>query len=560
MLRRQRRIAVLSVCFFFLAASPGKALDVAVPFVEADFLWAKGYTGAGVEIGVLDVFEADGSHPALSGNFLGAINFAGGGSLLGSHATEVAGAALSQDAQYTGVAPGAGLWSGQTAKRSSFTSIRTQTVAAETFGQGVGQLGGNPVEVISLSIGINGSTAGTDQWSLALDHIVSTEGRVVTIAAGNSGPAPGTLDGLPTGAYNAIVVGATGGTGGVISENYAAMAYYSSRGPTIDGRAKPDIVAPGSLIHLPTLDGAWTTASGTSFATPIVAGGAALLIDMGRDLGHATDPKVIKSILLNSADKLGGWTHTPTSPLDASQGAGQMNLRNAYYQYLPAEQAPGTAAAVGWDLGELPDSSEVLYSIGAEVAAGKIISATLDWDRIVSTDTEDIETATYSLARFSNLDLHLYNADDLTTPLVSSISDVDNVEHLYYTVDEPGRYVIGVEMAEGLPSVMEPYGLAWSVMTDLYSPLILGDLDGDGAVNNNDITPFVLALTDLPAYHALYGLYGEAAGDIDQDGALNNNDITPFVALLTGGTAVPEPASLAALGLGGLALIRRRRP
>jgi hypothetical protein len=67
-----------------------------------------------------------------------------------------------------------------------------------------------------------------------------------------------------------------------------------------------------------------------------------------------------------------------------------------------------------------------------------------------------------------------------------------------------------------------------------------GDMNGDNAVNNQDIAPFVLALTDYPQYQIVYpGLDGIFRGDINEDTVLNNQDIAPFVALLTG----PRPAS-----------------
>ncbi|MBL8879480.1 MAG: hypothetical protein JNG88_10205 [Phycisphaerales bacterium] len=61
-----------------------------------------------------------------------------------------------------------------------------------------------------------------------------------------------------------------------------------------------------------------------------------------------------------------------------------------------------------------------------------------------------------------------------------------------------------------------------------------GDLNCDGSVNNFDIDPFVLALTDPTAYAAQFPGCDPLNGDINNDGLLNNFDIDPFVALLTG--------------------------
>jgi hypothetical protein len=69
--------------------------------------------------------------------------------------------------------------------------------------------------------------------------------------------------------------------------------------------------------------------------------------------------------------------------------------------------------------------------------------------------------------------------------------------------------------------------------------LLPGDLNCDGAVDNFDISPFVLALTatppDYPEYYALYSSCDRNLADINGDGSVDNFDISPFVALLTGG-------------------------
>ena len=488
-------------------------LTDAVDTVNAEFLWQQGYTGSGVEIAVIDLHQADSSHPALSGNFLGARNFANGAGWLASHATAVTGAAVSQDPNRLGVAYGAGWWTGQTTNRAGIAPQQeAMTVSAETFAQGLGLLingNPNPAEVVTMSIGIGGSDTALDQWSLALDHIVDTIGTTVVVAAGNDGPASSSFPGPPGTAYNIISVGATGGTGASISENYTQIAPYSSRGPTTDGRSKPDIVAPGSLVELPTLGGAWVVASGTSFAAPIVAGGSALLIDMGLDLGFDIDAKVIKSVLLNSADKLSGWGHSPTAPLDPDFGAGQMNLEAAYFQYSAGEQEAGIVSPLGWDHATLLGSSPHTYEINSSVPVGVTISATLTWNREVMTDVEDIYSAVYTASALENLELFLYDTSDLVNPVASSISSVDNVEHLYLSAPAAGHYVFEVRAAGGSVANPASYSLAWDVDVPESRP---GDFDFDGDVDGFDFlkwqrgeSPSPLSVTDLTDWQNYYG-------------------------------------------------------
>ena len=556
--RRSLAAEMWAVCLCLLAAvAPARALDVAVPYVQAGYLWAQGYSGSGLEIGVIDLYLADSNHPAINGNYRGYVKFSKGVAYISSHATEVTGAAVSQNATYKGVAPGAGWWTGQTTSPAGTTTVRTQTIAAETFGQGLDDLNGNPVEVITLSIGMDGNTAGTDQWSLALDHIVNTNGRTVTVAAGNDGPGIGTLNGLPTGAYNVITVGATGDTNGNPSQDYSVLADFSSRGPTSDGRCKPDIVAPGSVIHLPTLNNGWADGDGTSFATPLVAGGAALLIDMGQDLGYSTDPKVIKSVLLNSADKLDGWNQTPTRPLDYGQGAGQMNLRSAGRQYQFAEKDPGVVSGIGWDRQTLAHNEEKLYTMDVDLPAGAMVTATLTWDRIVATDREDVKKVIYSLDHLDDLNLQLYRQDDPLRAVAASVSTVDNVEHVYYTVPQAGRYLIGVEMSGAGAGDSETYGLAWRV-TPAAELALPGDANLNGKVN----------VGDLGILGAHYG-QGDKTWfecDFNGDGYVDVGDLGLLGANYgsgAGGAAIPEPAGLLLFGAAVPMLLKRksgRRP
>ncbi|HUU23101.1 MAG TPA: S8 family serine peptidase [Phycisphaerae bacterium] len=539
----------LPVVVAIVLSAQASGLDLAADAVDAGYLWGLGITGSGVEVAVVDVFAADGTHPAISGNFLGAFNFAVGPTFVSDHATAVAGAAASTNPTYTGVAPGTGLWSGQTTNRGTITKTRNQTVAAETFAQGLGGLNGNPAEIITMSISMGGATHGLDQWSLGLDHIVDTNGAVVTVAAGNDGPGGGTLGGLPSGAYNVITVGATGGTGQDVSEDYGQMAPYSSRGPTADGRSKPDIVAPGSQIVLPTLHGLWGEGSGTSFATPIVAGGAALLVDMGRQLGHTTDPRVVKSVLLNSATKLPGWSHTPSEPLDPAQGAGQMNLWSAHRQYLSAEQDAGAVSGIGWDLGAISGPDETFYCLDLPAPAGAVITATLTWNRTVTTDSEDIDKVVYSADPLADLDLKLYLADDPVNPVDVSVSAIDNLEHVYFTVSEPGQYVLGVSSEAAAAG----YALAWSI-----GPGPGLDLAGDANLDG------IVGIADLVALAEHYGLTDTVwfDGDFNADGLVGVADLVALAdhyGAKAGTVAVPEPAALALLGAWAPAALRRKR-
>jgi len=136
-------------------------------------------------------------------------------------------------------------------------------------------------------------------------------GVVVVAAAGNLGyqrfkTAEGSYEG-----YTAFSVTDPGNADGVITVGAThryrphtyGVSFFSSRGPTGDGRLKPDLVAPGERIESCLPDRGWGELDGTSMAAPHVSGAAAMLLARYAEL--IGEPRRIKRILCESATDLG---------------------------------------------------------------------------------------------------------------------------------------------------------------------------------------------------------------------------------------------------------------
>ncbi|MBU1355042.1 MAG: S8 family serine peptidase [Candidatus Edwardsbacteria bacterium] len=127
--------------------------------------------------------------------------------------------------------------------------------------------------------------------SLAARHAASL-GIIVCNAMANSGPSLGTLA-APADADSIISVGAT--------DSFGIIASYSSRGPTYDGRPKPEVCAQGTQVYLAS----WTTTtsygrgSGTSCSTPLVAGACALILEAHPDW----TPMQVREALMMTASR-----------------------------------------------------------------------------------------------------------------------------------------------------------------------------------------------------------------------------------------------------------------
>jgi serine protease AprX len=174
------------------------------------------------------------------------------------------------------------------------------------------------VVVLSLQAGAGECSDGRDAVSIAIDE-AHDQGLLVVVAAGNSGPGACSV-GVPAAARNALTVGAMADT----SEGGFRLARFSSRGPTLDGRIKPDVVAPGIGITSATPPSGYAVRSGTSMAAPFVAGVAALMLDTN----PALTPQQVKDAITRTAADWGrggdNTTGGSTGP-DVDYGAGRLD-------------------------------------------------------------------------------------------------------------------------------------------------------------------------------------------------------------------------------------------
>ncbi|MCD6289979.1 MAG: S8 family peptidase [Anaerolineae bacterium] len=250
-------------------------LDVSVPHIRAPEVWAEGYRGNGIKVAVVDT-GIDETHPDFEGRVIATKGFASesahDGHGHGTHvASIIAGSGKAGNGKYVGIAPEALLMVAKVL-RDDGGGYMSDVIAGVEWAVNQG------AQVINLSLGSDGSCDGTDALSVACDAAVS-HGVVVCVAAGNAGPGGSTV-GSPGCARKVITVGA--------STDDDQIASFSSRGPTSDGRVKPDIVFPGYNIVAARASGTgmghpvndfYTSASGTSMATPHCSGAAALLLE-----------------------------------------------------------------------------------------------------------------------------------------------------------------------------------------------------------------------------------------------------------------------------------------
>ena len=256
--------------------------------IKANRVWLEhGIEGKNIRIAVLDT-GIDNNHQDLQ-NVILEKDFTGEGTDdehgHGTHVSSIiAGSGKSSAGLYKGIASKASLMDIKVLNKQGSGRL-SDTIA------GIEYAVMNNADVISMSLGAIIPCNGLDATSLASDVAVK-KGIVVVVAAGNSGPLPGTI-GSPGCAREVITVGAV--------DHLDKIAVFSSRGPTLDGRVKPDIVAPGVLITAAKSGGSYTIMSGTSMSTPMVSGVVALILSKNPGLS----PEQIKNVLKETAKDLG---------------------------------------------------------------------------------------------------------------------------------------------------------------------------------------------------------------------------------------------------------------
>lgn len=279
-------------------------------------------------------------------------------------------------------------------------------------------------------VGSFGSTATDAAVLRRLDYLIQRD-AVTVITPMNNG---GAMQPLLANAYHSITVGLRSGNHPLTGTNTDGS-----------GRMKPDLVVNQDL---------------TSYAGPSVGSAAALLLDAIRPaFPDADDPRVVKALLLAGASKarLPAWRRTaPSQPYDATWGAGELNVLNTHRILAAGRSTPGDTADVGlrgWDMQTVGTALPMRYFF--TVPEGKwaeTFSAVITWHRELAPPS--------FVPSMASLNLRLFAAEAFVLQgdaIDSSLSTLDNVEHVFLRNLPPGQYALEVSSDAGSAA----FGVAW---------------------------------------------------------------------------------------------------
>lgn len=351
----------------------------------------------------------------------------------GTHmAATIAGTGAASDGKFTGLAPGASIYF--QAILNSEGKPAPPTDLARLF---------QPAYDAAARIHVNG-WGGKDNAYLPGTAQIDAFTRqhpdfLVIFGAGNGGPQQGTLT-SEANSKNALVVGASEGVRpafGPNEDNAIQTARFSSRGPTPDGRTKPDLVAPGSGIisaASPMIKSnfaanpLYTRMQGTSMAAAVIGGAAALLREYFQKEENLNSPSsaLLKAALVNGAQPIPG-EGAGFGRLDLARTVLALKEKSFLYQDEKSPLLEGESRSYTFSI---IDQTEPLV-------------ATLAW-----TDPPAVPGVAKTLV--NDLDLVVTAPDGRTylgndNYLKGNKDDQNNIERVVIPAPQPGTYTIEVK-------------------------------------------------------------------------------------------------------------------
>jgi hypothetical protein len=406
-----------------------------------------------------------------------------------------------------GMAPEATVVSGAIATGFSSTDFGSFSISQESavnvyraFFQGSGAA---QADVINSSWG-GGDPAGAGTLTVALDGLARENSTVaLVVSAGNGGSAAVVA---PASGFNNISVGSVGGSTFLVPSSFSSRGasdfYNPQTGVTLTGvRSAVDIAAPGERMFLAAYLGDsgsigagipnlvqepsptnlyFLEQDGTSFSSPMVAGGIALLKDAANTIlageANAMDTRVIKSVIMAAARETTGWNNgqnamnVTTQGLDAVTGAGTLDLVAAadvyYFGTTDVATAGETIANTGWDSATIDLGDIFEYEFTATFTQSMALTAALNWFSV--RDFDDL-TGNGSDIAFANLDLQVWSIDgsgQFLAKVGESMTTYNNSEFLRIDALDPGRYGLRVLYHSNVYDTSgvvnsENFGIAW---------------------------------------------------------------------------------------------------
>ncbi|GAB3432805.1 S8 family serine peptidase [Actinophytocola sediminis] len=453
------------------------ALEHSVPQIGAPEAWQAGHTGAGATVAVLDT-GVDVTHPDLTDAVVDARNFTDSDTTddRNGHGTHLASTITGNGDRHQGVAPDAKLLNGKVLDDWGF-GFESWIIAGMEWATASG------ADVVNLSIGGALPGDGKDPMSQAVNRLTEQTGTLFVIAAGNSGPTVGWVD-SPGAAEAALTVGAVDRNDG--------LAGFSSRGPRAgDSGIKPDITAPGvDIVAARATNGQagepgerYVAMSGTSMATPHVAGAAAILAAQHPEW----TAEQLKPALMGSA--------RPTDGLSVfEQGAGRVDLAKAATTTVLATRANLSFGLAAWPrTDDQPIARTLTYTNTGDAPVSLDLTS-----RITAQDGSPAPQGMFTIA-----------PTRLTVPAGGEASATVTADT---TVDGPDGVFEGVVVATGDgTSVRTPIAVNREI--ESYNVTLRG-IDHSGAPSDNYRYRFV-PVAEPDKYHPfVYKPFDDVAGEV----------------------------------------------